>query len=170
MAAVAPPTPAPQPNPYSTSQLTASLPQYQTQTQTIAAHDPLLESLKQYITTGQNAEHITTSELQQIFEGATSGGRSVLETFLSSCHSDRMPVWDSVMSMKGRISMSKILFEFSLKVQEIGIPYVVSGTGLKIFRPWSGEVEYVFFKKQLPRLYLSAMLNTTKWKTLLPRP
>lgn len=146
MAAPAPPLPGPQPSPYS-SQSNPQVPQYQTQAQSIVPlNDPLFDSLKQYITTGQNAEHLTNSQLQQIFHNTTSRGRAGLELFLSSSYSQSMQIWHETMPMKGRITMSKILFEFSLvrtfPREETGIQYRVDGRGFWILYPWAGEVEY----------------------------
>ena len=139
--AVAPSSSDSGPNPY------GSLPQYQTKQGVVPLSDPLLESLKQYITSGQHAEHITAGQLQSIFEGATSGGRTGLETFLSECQMHRRPIWDHVLPMKGRVSTSKILLEFYFNIKlapgEVGIPYRVQGSKLGIFHPWLGEVEYV---------------------------
>lgn len=120
MAAVAPPPPPTQPGAYS-AQAPAQAPQYQTQaSRVVPINDPLFEALKQYVTSGPDAEHITAGQLQEVFQTATTGegARAGLETFLSSVQSfssATIPLWEKETTLKGRFELTKVLFKFDFE-------------------------------------------------------
>lgn len=114
------------------------------QTQSIAqTQNPLFEALKRYITTGPQAEHVTSSQLQEAYANATEGGIAGLESFLANTQPNKdHQIWEHQLRFKGQVTVSKLQFKFHIASQELGIPYAVGGSAVSCFVPWSGSVEY----------------------------
>jgi hypothetical protein len=119
--------------------------QTQRQAQAPSSHDPLLEALRKYVTSGPNASHVTSDQLQEAYTNAIEGSRDSLELFLARAQSiDENRIWEIRSPFKGHIDISPLEFTFSLGIDgPIGIPLAVHGKALNVFYPWSGEVKYV---------------------------
>ena len=89
-----------------------------------ATEDPLLTALREYITTGQDASHVTTNELHEIYQNeiAQQGGKASLESLLSTVQLNNQPVeyasWTNRLPMTGNVTITTTKFSFTLTSSE----------------------------------------------------
>ena len=102
--------------------------------------DPLFTALRQYITTGSNATHITTKQLNELYQTSisTPASRSNLEATLTS---ESFPVseWAEVIPMNGTVDIIKKEFSFELTSPKIKTS--VKGSAFGVLIPFSGPIK-----------------------------
>ena len=104
--------------------------------------DPLLTALREYITTGSHASHVTTSELHAIYQNETSqpGGKANLEAFLSTKDHVECASWPESCRMSGTVDLTKKDFSFNLAVMEESAGKSVHGSADGLFIPFDAPI------------------------------
>ncbi|MCJ1355272.1 MAG: hypothetical protein MMC33_005263 [Icmadophila ericetorum] len=109
----------------------------------VSNEDPLLTSLRQYLTSGPGATHITTSQLQKLYQDETArdGGKAALQVTIAS-HQLGTPgcdCWDFDGFATGNVDIAKTNFNFKVRCLD-KIDFTATGDIPGVFTAFKGPM------------------------------
>lgn len=107
-----------------------------------STQDPLFQALVKHITTGPDAQNVTTSELEQLVQlhAASPQGRAYVDSLVAPADAaPQAAQWNNSAIASGKIVLTKINGSVELNVPSIARDITANFTGVLI--PYSGMLQ-----------------------------